>query len=356
MLPRKALFLIALAFVQLAFPIDLGTEGQLLSFARMALPANSSISAEAFAYNNSTAYAVSSSGQIRFVLMHSLSGNVVPLSNPSEIKSALYSYYFSRGSQPISLSDFESVHSSILSLREKYKKGEDACRVLVGTDRHACNDFYSCQQACYSVTSFCLPVALGSDRQFINIIWDFENDSRSLDEAYAGEEKAYAALSQNTTRGNVESYLRSLETVNREATDASLSPLYDAYSYCFVPVYSLPDITNVQLSAQKHYERAQPLFSLQALADAIEIRTREALAKKSIVNGTGASAAAEAAEAAKKAELAAKEAADAQLKAAEEQKKSNGTDALLPVIAAVLIVAGAAAYYFLIHKKKKRGL
>jgi len=151
---------------------------------------------------------------------------------------------------PTNLSDFEPAHAGIVGIREKYKAGEATCRILTGTGNSSCTSFTSCQTACYAVTSFCLPIALGSGAPFINAIWDFENDSSSLNLAYAHEEEAYVSLQQSTTRENLENYVASLERIKSAATNASLSPLYDGYSYCFKPDYALDNITSILLAAE----------------------------------------------------------------------------------------------------------
>ena len=115
------------------------------------------------------------------------------------------------GLSPDAVDQFAAVHQGIISISNEYKEGVAKCRILTGTDTRPCTDFESCQRACYAVTSFCLPVALGAGRTFVNVIWGFENDSTALDIAYAQENSSYAVFSSSKTKENMAAYLSSLK-------------------------------------------------------------------------------------------------------------------------------------------------
>lgn len=231
--------------------------------------------------NGSSAYIVLSSNQVFAVLFPgALQGKFEPSTDAAEIERALQSYYYSLGHSPDAALGIGEVHAKIRATERTHKAGEAACRVLLGTDRFACNSFDSCQKACYSVTSFCLPVALGADRPFINTIWAFENSSIGLDAAYREEEAAYSAWQNNSTAQALGSYLESIGEINRAATAASQSPLYDWYSYCFRPDYSLSNLTNLQIDAQRLYSNSSRFLSISYDAWAASQFTLDGIKKR----------------------------------------------------------------------------
>ena len=257
--------LLAALFILLALPplYCANAPFSVTYFASFALPNHGSYSLDSTIFENQTEYIILSGGKIIAVMVPTQSaGKYSPAKNSDEIGSIMQSYYYSLGYTPQAAEGLSAAHEKILAIQGRRKAGEQKCRVLIGTDRNSCTDFPSCQVACYSVTSFCEPVALGAGRVFINTIWEFENNSRALDAAYANEDAAYASWSGNRTAQTMASYLSSLDAINRAATQASASPLYDWYSYCFKPDYALADITAVQLSAQKDYMNSSRFISL----------------------------------------------------------------------------------------------
>jgi len=272
---------IAIAFLFLAGEACALSENSsaIIAFALQAVPSNQTYSIQPFPLGGSTGFAVVSNNEVYALFASGVPLiDERPLSGEAEISSALEAYYDSQGYSPnITFSD---VHAGLVSVMQAHEKGEAKCRILTGTDRTPCTDFLSCQKACYSVTSFCQPIALGVGRPFINEIWKFENYSRELDEAYLNESVAYSALSGGITYDSAKAYLDSLIEVNRAATRASSSALYDGYSYCFEPDYALPVITNMELSAQKAFARAEPFFTLPAQAQLVRQRTLDALMRE----------------------------------------------------------------------------
>ena len=225
-----------------------------------------------FTHNGFPSQALLLNGSVQAIFLPS-NGTLSLTTDEVLIADSLRSYYLSRNHSLSSLSLLSSVHEGIAAIRGNRLPGEERCRVLIGTDNNPCIDFFSCQQACYSVTSFCLPVALGSGRVFVNEVWLFENRSLELSSAYSEEEGAYAALSQNATRQAIERYMASLSGVNRAATAAAKSALFDAYSYCALPDYSLTQITALQLDARRIQQNASKLLYLESEATLVRSRT-----------------------------------------------------------------------------------
>jgi len=277
---NTALFITALSILACAASALSSSSPALLEFASYAVPSNQSFSIQQFPYQGSIGFAVVSNGEVYALFA---SGVPIleeqPLTGDGQIGGALSAYYSSQGNSP-NLS-FSDVHAGISSVSGNYAKGEAKCRVLTGTDRTACTSFDTCQKACYSVTSFCQPIALGTGRAFIEEIWEFENSSKALGEAYLNEGVMHAALLDGITHEEAVAYLDSLVALNRAATQASNSALYDGYSYCFEPDYALPVITNMQLSAQKAYARAAPFFAIGATAQQVRARTLAGMERRS---------------------------------------------------------------------------
>ena len=240
------------------------------------VPANASYSIVSFTTQGADAYAVVSNGEIYAIFTSGMLG-MEPVTDTSTIQTALHDYYVSIGLSPDAAGRFAEVHDGIRNISGIYQSGTKECRILTGTDTHPCTDFDSCQKACYSVTSFCEPVALGAGKAFIDSIWQFENDTSALDEAYAEENSFYSLFSANETSENMDAYLLSLNRINVAATAASQNPLFSDYSYCGEPDYSLPDVTSLQLSAQELYHSASPFFTISSEAALVENRTLEGL-------------------------------------------------------------------------------
>ena len=248
----------------------------ILEFASFAIPHGAQFSVEPFHIKESLAFAVVSNNEVYGIFV---SGVPLledrPLTAPDEIENALTAYYSSQGYSPNIT--FTDVHLGLLSIMANREKGEAKCRILTGTDRTDCTSFETCQKACYSVTSFCLNIALGSGRPFVNEIWKFENNSRALSSAYLNESVAYSAMLDGISPEEARAYLNTLIDVNRAATAASKSALFDGYSYCFEPDYALPVITNMQLTAQKRFAQSEPFFTLYDKAKLVRSRTFSAL-------------------------------------------------------------------------------
>ena len=324
-------------------------------FAVVAVPQGQPFSVQPFPHQGSNAFAVATGSEIYGIFVPGLPVlEDQPLTAPDEIESALADYYSSQGYSPnISFTD---VHSGLMSVMAKHEKGEAKCRILTGTDRTACTDFESCQKACYSVTSFCLNIALGTGRAFVNEIWKFENDSRTLDSAYLNESTAYSTLLDGITPAEARTYLDTLISVNRAATTASKSALYDGYSYCFEPDYALPVITNMQLTAQKRYAQSEPFFTLADKAMLVRSRTLAAVEAASNLEKDK-----RAAQAARDAALAEQ---NASAQAAQNVSElpptsppagvSQSSSGLLPLLAAGALILIFAAGAFLFARSRKK--
>lgn len=275
----KATLALIVLFASLAHSSDpTAGMGELASYI---VPQDASYSLEPFSSHNATAYAVVADGEAYAVFLPNPPfAEPIALTKEEDIAPALRDYYISSGRSPDVVAGLLPVHAGITEIQNNRKSGEAKCRTMLGTDRHECTSAESCQRACYSITSFCQPVALGTGMVFINIIWAFENNTRLLDEAYAREAAAFAILSRNASRESFLAYLTTLEELNRQVTRASASPLYDAYSYCFSPDYSLSRLTVLQLRAQLYYRDALLFYDLALASGKVKNRTVEGLVKK----------------------------------------------------------------------------
>ncbi|MCX6771793.1 MAG: hypothetical protein NTX79_07090 [Candidatus Micrarchaeota archaeon] len=321
----------------------------ILSFAPFAVPHGQQFSVQPFSLSGSQAFAVASGSVVYGIFVSGLPVlENSPLTAPDELENALAAYYASQGYSPsITFSD---VHAGLLSVMANREKGEAKCRILTGTDRTPCTSFESCQKACYSVTSFCLNIALGSGRVFIDEIWKFENSSRALGSAYLDESITYSSMQDGITQAKAMAYLDALGGVNRAATAASKSALFDGYSYCFEPDYALPVITNMQLTAQKRYALSEPFFMLSENAMQVRQRTQAALDASSAQQKDE-----RAAQEAKALALAGQNALFPRQNTSAPPAASPSSDSAAIMVAAAMLVLilAAGAYLFAGHKKKK---
>lgn len=245
------------------------------------LPGGAGYTVDGFAYGNNSTFILLWNGQPYAVFLPSAQpGKFEPVVQADKIAAMLQEYYLSNGHSPSAAAGLDVAHRKILEIKGARKSGEEKCRLLLGTDRRQCFDFFSCQQACYSVTSFCLPVALGADRPFINTMSEFENATAALDSAYTNESAAYGEWKNNSTALSLQGYLHSIELLNRAATRASSSYLYDWYSYCFRPDYSLANLTVIQLEAQRDYKSAVPFLSLGEISQTAAKFSSEGVQRK----------------------------------------------------------------------------
>lgn len=250
------------------------------------VPENMSYSLENFTHQNQTFQAITIQGQVYAILSPNSPDYVFePISNLGEITPALGSYYLSQGYSPDSVQQLAKTHEGIDSIRNVRKKGEADCRILLGTDRHTCDSFEHCLQACYSVTSFCMPVALGAGRGFVNTMWEFENNSLLLDAAYDKESAIYSEISTNATGENLKAYMGAIEEINRRSTKAATSLLYDYYSFCFSPEYSMSTLTNLQLQAQRGYANFSRFYDVDSAAQNVRNLTIYGIKKRQYLEG-----------------------------------------------------------------------
>ncbi|MFA6907664.1 MAG: hypothetical protein WC263_02450 [Candidatus Micrarchaeia archaeon] len=241
-------------------------------------------SVENFTCNGEAGYAIVSYGEP--AAFFELGGQqedfpgIIPATDAGAIAGYLHCYYAERGRKPSPLDGFSKVHAEIAKLQDDDDRGEAGCRILLGTDRTQCVSFETCQRACYSVTSFCQPFALGVGRAFVNEIWMFENNSRALDRAYAGEGEAYAAFAKNASEANALAYLSAANETFVAAQRAAMSPLFYDYSYCFSPDYPIYGLYVLNARAAKQYQDSAVFYSIGGRSKEIANRTMSAMAKK----------------------------------------------------------------------------
>jgi hypothetical protein len=250
--------------------------------AQYIVPRGEAFSIENFSYQGGSAYAVvSSSGPSALFLSNAATGRAEPITTQQEIESALTSYYLSKGYDPAAISKLESVHQGFEGIKDKRKAGEAECFRLMGQENRPCGtDFELCKAYCIG-TPFCNNFAYGGELgEFINVIIQFGNNTRFLDEAYLNESTAFAALNRSMSKENADAYLASIGGINRAATKVSSSSVFYGYSFCFTPDYSLPAITTLQLSAQNAFRQGSVFLSLAETAAGIHNMTLDGMARK----------------------------------------------------------------------------
>jgi hypothetical protein len=281
----KALFALAF-FISLASSADNSSymAGAKL-FGYQVVPQGIGFYVENFTCNGKEAYAIVSYDEPEAFFVQSSQKDAVfpglsPITDIAAIAENLECYYVKDGHTPDLAAGFSAVHDEIAKLEDDDDRGEAGCRILLGTDRSECGSFETCQVACYSVTSFCQPVALGAGRSFVNEIWAFENNSRALDRAYAGENRAYAAFAKNSSQENALAYLSALNATNAAVEAAAVSPLFYDYSFCFSPDYPIYSMYQQKTRAERQYRDSAVFYGIAARSAEIANRTADAVDKK----------------------------------------------------------------------------
>jgi|GEM_PF-1962344 len=326
---------------------------QVVSLLRVVLQNKSAFAADAFTYNNFTAYVIFSGGEIYGVILHDSKQGYYIEAGRAEIENALRAYYLSRSYSPDALSQLPDIHARILATKSSHEPGEAKCRQQTGTDVLPCNSFETCKTACLG-TPFCPSFAAGgTPGEFIYVLLDFENNSILLDDAYLAENAAYLSFAGNSSEQNALAYLSALSSLNRAATHASLSPLYDGYSYCYPPDYSLSQLTSLQSAAQRAYQNASKFLFLARTSERVANRTFIVLSNSAAAETPAENASAQPSEnfsAPPPSALA--PVAPAAPTAPSKQDSSQGMAILVGAALAVAAIGGAA-YYFS-RKGKKR--
>ncbi|MCX6770841.1 MAG: hypothetical protein NTX79_02185 [Candidatus Micrarchaeota archaeon] len=238
-----------------------------------------------FPYEEKKAYAIVSYGEpAAFFTLDGAHGSafngIRPATDEAGIAGYLYCYYAAAGHAPNLTGGFSAIHAEIAKLKNSQRRGEAGCRILLDTDRLPCTSFETCQQACYSVTSFCQPFALGAGRAFVNEIWAFENNSRALDAAYSAEGKAYAAFAGNASNELAQGYLGAVNETYAAAERAAASQLFYDYSFCFSPDYPADSLYALKMRAERQYRNSSVFYGIPARSADIANRTAAAIEEK----------------------------------------------------------------------------
>jgi hypothetical protein len=207
------------------------------------------------------------------------SAPVQPITDAARLAASIRCHYIAKQHDEDLLPVFSAVHKEADRLRTMHIRGEAGCRILLGTDRTACVSFETCQRACYSVTSFCQPVALGAGRNFVNTMWMFENDSRALEAAYDAENASYAAFAEDMSQERALAYLDAVGNAGADAERAAGSQLFYEYSFCFSPDYPAYELYLLKGRAQRQYANASVFYGIPALAGRIANSTIAAIEK-----------------------------------------------------------------------------
>ncbi|VVB57885.1 Uncharacterised protein [Candidatus Anstonella stagnisolia] len=155
------------------------------------------------------------------IAIFSLQGQKIPLlRTQAQILPVLLAYYNLGDAQGQALSALSQGHASILQFQSAAAgQGVADCRRITGTDTHACDNYEDCRFACYSVTSYCYPIALGSGKSFIDEIWAYTNNTAYMGSAIAAEQAAYSAASSSPNNQTFSAYLRAFWNASRIANE-----------------------------------------------------------------------------------------------------------------------------------------
>ena len=119
----------------------------------------------------------------------------------------------------------------------------------------------------------------GSPGEFIYIMLAYEDSSRALDFAYAGEESNYAALSSGFSYEKAAKYAEAVSALEAAAKNASNSAIL-GYSFCNPPDYGAGDMAAVDSFLQNRVRSSAPFYLAQNYSDVVRNRTVMALAKE----------------------------------------------------------------------------
>ena len=250
------------------------------TFGYTVVPEGTGFTIDSFTYSNGTAYAIASGSEIYAILLPNFSSvNPIPLTDRTKLISALRQYYSQTNHSELSQQDFEAAHGEILNISLRRVSGEAECNRLMGTDRFNCTSFEECRLACFA-TPFCPNFAYGgSPGEFIYIMLAYEDSSRALDFAYAGEESNYAALSSGFSYEKAAKYAEAVSALEAAAKNASNSAIL-GYSFCNPPDYGAGDMAAVDSFLQNRVRSSAPFYLAQNYSDVVRNRTVMALAKE----------------------------------------------------------------------------
>lgn len=165
------------------------------------------------------------------------------LTDGEEIRQTLAQYYREQDAAGAAGRLVEDAHRQVQAFNRS-RGGEQACRQLMGSAEHACDDFSSCQKTCYASTSFCRPIALAEGAAFVMRIWAYENVTKNLSMALEGEPAGYAYAQARLTPASIADYRRALTMIEQARDIAAAHPFHG--TYCKTPAYD-----NASLRAAK---------------------------------------------------------------------------------------------------------
>ena len=217
------IFIIAL-LASCAAAAGAGIELQLAG-AGSALSLGSNLSYAQAQLNNSTYYILFANESPAAAFLQQ-GQNISLLRQQKQIAPVLLSYYSEEGVQAQAIAALNEGHAAISQFESAANgQGVKDCRRITGTDRHACDTYENCRFACYSVTSYCYPIALGAGRSFIEEIWKFTNNTRDLNGAIANEKAAYSAAVSGTSSQSLAAYILAFNNASKIANDLENSVL-----------------------------------------------------------------------------------------------------------------------------------
>jgi hypothetical protein len=238
------------------------------------LKGNESFTTEEMLLGNEKYDAVLIDGGISFIVQEK-DGEFALVTDEGSIKSVLLKYYEKNGITYDLLEGVDAVPSLLSSFNTSRQPGEDDCRVLTGTDKYPCTDRLSCQQACYAVTSFCQPVALGSGWAFLDEILAFSDSTRKLDEYATQSDPLFEKFSKSKSLSDLDALLELVTDVNIETTGINQNGLFSDYSFCRPVDYDMTSILKAQKAIFDAKEKALPLLEIDETAAIMANKTKE---------------------------------------------------------------------------------
>ncbi|MFH1095793.1 MAG: hypothetical protein V1728_06260 [Candidatus Micrarchaeota archaeon] len=200
--------------------------------------------------------------------------NCSVMTSETDLRENLVRYY---GQQELARKAKEAagrMHGEVVALAEVRENGQESeCRRLTGMDLHPCDSFASCQYACYSVTSYCYPIALGAGREFVDELWKYANASRRLDAAVGNETIEYGRLEASFSSEAFARYRVLEREVNKAASRMLDSALINWI--CPQPDFDMASLTEAERDMTDAEYALAPYARTERLAERMALRPVE---------------------------------------------------------------------------------
>lgn len=198
------------------------------------------------------------------------------LTQEYEIRPILQAYYAAQGYDELAKKELQAAHN--IAQQMDAKEVND-CRQMMGIIGNPCASYDSCFSACRTSPT-CAPLAEGAGKSFVYQLWDYNNRSKTMVDALAGEEKQYETAKADISLLSISKYKSSLSAV-WAARDGLLSHPYNSW-VCKTPFYdsAAPDNIRQRLAAAEAWLIAMQGDDNAAQMVAAEAARRMALKEK----------------------------------------------------------------------------